>query len=59
MTIREKAWLGFVLVYTIYQMMSASTIAYALGVLIAGAVLGFLPIYIGRRLRKRTVIGGM
>ena len=59
MNTKEKIWLGFVLVYTIYRMLSASTIGYALGVLIAGAALGFLPIYIGRRLRKRTVIGGM
>ena len=54
MNTKEKIWLGFVLVYTMYRVSFANTVANALGVLVAGGVLGFLPIYIGRRLRRRT-----
>ena len=54
MDFKEMLWIVFVSVYTIYRISFASSIAYALGVLVGGAVIGFLPIYILRKLRKKN-----
>ena len=53
MDFKEMLWIVFVSVYTIYRISFASSIAYALGVLVGGAVIGFLPIYILRKLKKK------
>lgn len=56
MSLGEIVWLVLIAIYTIYQMPFATSMPEMLGRLTAGAIMGILPIYIGRRLKKSKSI---
>ena len=56
MSLMETLWVLLIAGYTIYQIPSADGIYEMLGMLIGGILVGFLPIYIGRKLKKRKAL---
>lgn len=52
MSLGEIGWLAIITIYTIYQIPFANSVPEMLGRLTAGSIMGILPIYIGRKLKK-------
>ena len=57
MSLGEIIWLALIAAGTIYQIPVANSIPEIFGMLTAGAIIGFLPIYIGRKLKRKNISG--
>lgn len=57
MNLGEIVWLVLIAIYTIHQIPFANSMPEILGRLTAGVIMGILPIYIGRKLKKKESIG--
>ena len=55
MSLGEILWLALIAVGTIYQLPIANSIPEILGMLTGGLIIGILPIYIGRKLKRRNI----
>ena len=56
MSLGEIVWLALIAVGTVYQIPLANSIAEMLGMLTGGVIIGILPIYIGRRLKRKNTL---
>lgn len=56
MSLGEIIWLVLIAAGTIYQLPLANSTAEMLGMLTGGVIIGFVPIYIGRKLKRKNTL---
>lgn len=56
MSLGEVIWLALIAVGTIYQLPLANSIAEMFGMLTGGIIIGIVPIYVGRKFKRKNTL---